>query len=45
MTERMVKSNGIELWTESFGEHHREDRILVFGGAPHAHRLAPADAE
>ncbi|HEX8537263.1 MAG TPA: alpha/beta hydrolase [Cystobacter sp.] len=33
MTERMVKSNGIELWTESFGEPGNPPLLLVMGAS------------
>jgi pimeloyl-ACP methyl ester carboxylesterase len=33
MTERMVKSNGIELWTESFGEPGNPPILLVMGAS------------
>ncbi|WNG17971.1 alpha/beta fold hydrolase [Cystobacter fuscus] len=33
MAERMVKSNGIELWTESFGEPGHPPILLVMGAS------------
>ncbi|WNG27471.1 alpha/beta hydrolase [Cystobacter fuscus] len=36
MTERMVKSNGIELWTESFGEPGNPPILLVMGASAQA---------
>ncbi|QRK12158.1 alpha/beta hydrolase [Archangium violaceum] len=33
MAERMVKSNGVELWTESFGEPGNPPLLLVMGAS------------